>query len=409
MKSEKKKAKKKWIRPRHKFVRVVASWFIYPICRFKYGLRYKKFSNPDKKAYLILYNHQTGFDQFFVGMAFKEHLYYIASEDLFSNGFTSKLIKYLVAPIPIKKSTTDVRAVLDSKRVAKEGGSIAVAPEGNRTFGGSTGYIKPSIAQLAKALKLPVAIYKIEGGFGVQPRWSDVVRRGRINCYVSRVIEPEEYNALSDDELYDLICKELENDEGDIGGSYKHRKRAEYLERAMYYCPCCGFSEWKSHKKTITCKNCSTTLEYMENKELKVLNGSFPYKSIGEWYDAQCEFVIKSDLSAYESSPIYTDIIDFYQVIPYKKKVKLANKATISVYNDRYTIKGKDIDLCMPFDTISATSVLGKNKLNIYIGSEIYQLKPIYKGFNALKYMNIYYHSTNIAKGVTENAKLLGI
>lgn len=409
MKNEKKKAKKKWIHVRHKIIRVVASWFIYPICRFKYGMRVKKFKNPEKRAYLILYNHQTGFDQFFVGIAFEEHLYYIATEDLFSNGFTSKLIKYLVAPIPIKKSTTDVRAVLDAKRVAKEGGSIAVAPEGNRTFGGSTGYIKPSIAQLAKALKLPIAIYKIEGGFGVQPRWSDVVRRGKIDCYVSKVIEPEEYNSLSDDELYTLICNELENNEGDIGGSYKHRKRAEYLERAMYYCPCCGFSEWKSHKNTITCKNCSTSLEYMENKELRVINGKFPYKSVGEWYDAQCEFVIKSDLSAYANTPIYTDTIDYYQVIPYKKKVKLAKKATVSVYNDRYTIKGKEFDISIPFETISATSVLGKNKLNIYIGSEIYQLKPVYKSFNALKYMNIYYHSTNIKKGVIENAKLLGI
>ncbi len=409
MKKDKKKAKKKWIRPRHKFVRVVASWFIYPICRLKYGMRLKKFNNPDKKAYLILYNHQTAFDQFFVGMAFKEHLYYIASEDLFSNGFTSKLINYLVAPIPIKKATTDVRAVLDSKRVAKEGGSIAIAPEGNRTFGGNTGYIKPSIAQFAKALKLPIAIYKIEGGFGVQPRWSDVVRRGNIDCYVSRVIEPEEYNALSDDELYALICKELENNEGDIGGTYKHRKSAEYLERAMYYCPHCGFSKWQSHNKTIKCNNCSTTLEYMSSKELKVLNGEFPYRSIGEWYDAQCQFVIDSDLSSYNDTPIYTDVIDYYKVIPYKKKIKLAKKATVSVYNDRFTIKGKSIDMTIPFDMTSATSVLGRNKLNIYIGSDIYQLKPIYKGFNALKYMNIYYHSTNIAKGVTENAKLLGI
>ncbi len=409
MKKDKKKAKKKWIKPRHTVVRNLANLIIYPLSRIKYGIKIQKYKNPEKRAFLILYNHQTAFDQFFVGMAFKQHLYYIASEDLFSNGFTSKLINYLVAPIPIKKSTTDVRAVLDSKRVVKEGGSIAVAPEGNRTFGGKTGYIKPSIAQLAKALRLPVAIYKIEGGYGVQPRWSDVTRRGTINCYVSRVIEPEEYNALSDDELYELICKELENDEGQIGGSYKHRKSAEYLERAMYYCPHCGFSEWVSHKKTIKCKSCGTTLEYMPNKELKPLKGDFPFRSIGEWYDAQCEFIIGSDLSQYENVPIYTDEIDYYQVIPYKKKIMLSKKATVAIYNNRFTIKGGELDITIPFDTISATSVLGRNKLNIYIGSDIYQLKPRYKGFNALKYMNIYYHSTNVEKGVSENAKLLGL
>ena len=102
-------------------------------------------------------------------------------------------------------------------------------------------------------------------------------------------------------------------------------------------------------------------------------------------------------------------MIDFLKVIPYKKKIKLDKKAIVSVYNNRFTIKGKKVDMTIPFKDASATSVLGKNKLNIYIGSDIYQFKPVYKRFNALKYMNIYYHSTNIEKEVTENVKLLGI
>jgi len=406
-----KKAKKKtkWIKPRHKVVTKIAYPIMYVYSRLKYRMHIKKFDNPSKRAYLILYNHQTAFDQFFVGMAFKEPIYYVASEDLFSNGFTSKLIKYLVAPIPIKKSTTDVRAVIDSKRVAKEGGTIAIAPEGNRTYSGKTGYIKPSISQYVKALRLPLIIYKLDGGYGVHPRWSDVVRKGGMNCYVSRVIEPEEYNALSDDELYDMICKELENDESQIGKCFYHKKRAEYLERAMYYCPNCGFSEWKSHKSTITCCGCSTKLEFAPSKELIPLNGEFPFKTIGEWYDAQCNFVINSDLSTHIDTPIYKDTVDYLQVIPYKKKIKIAKNATLSVYSDRYTIQGKNIDITVPFDTVAAASVLGKNKLNIYIKSDIYQIKPLSKRFNALKYMNIYYHYTNVSKGVTENAKLLGI
>ena len=45
------------------------------------------------RAYLILMNHQTAFDQFFVGMAFKGPVYYVASEDLFSNGWISSLLR----------------------------------------------------------------------------------------------------------------------------------------------------------------------------------------------------------------------------------------------------------------------------------------------------------------------------
>ncbi len=405
-----KKKNKKWLKFRHKFVRNLAWLIIYPYSRIKYGIKIHKFKNQGKRPYFILYNHQTAFDQFFVGMAFKGPVYYIASEDLFSNGFVSKLIKYLVAPIPIKKSMTDVKAVIDSKRVAKEGGTIAVAPEGNRTFSGETGYIKPAIAQLVKALNLPLAFYILDGGYGVHPRWSDVVRRGKMECYVSKVIEPEEYHALSNDELYQLICDELQHNECKLDECYPHKKSAEYLERAMYYCPDCGFSEWESKGEIISCKKCGKQVKYLPTKELVGVNCAFPYRFINEWYNAQCDFVIKSDLSGYVDTPIYSDLVTNYnQVVPYKKKIKLAKNIHFSVYADRYTISNVNYNVTLPFDSITAVSVLGRNKLNIYVGSEIYQIKTKIKRFNALKYMNIYYHAVNIAKGVTENGKLLGI
>ena len=48
----------------------------------KYGLRTEKLKEGKKRQYLVLYNHQTSFDQFFVGMLFKKHLYYVASGHL---------------------------------------------------------------------------------------------------------------------------------------------------------------------------------------------------------------------------------------------------------------------------------------------------------------------------------------
>ena len=407
---KKSKKNKKWLKLRHRIVRNILWAIIYPYSRIKYGVKIHKFKEQSKKPYLIVYNHQTAFDQFFVGMSFKGPIYYIASEDLFSNGLVSKIIKYLVAPIPIKKSMTDVRAVINSKKVAKEGGTIAVAPEGNRTFSGETGYIKPSIAQFVKALNLPLVIYKIDGGYGTHPRWSDVVRRGKMECYVSRVIEPEYYCTLSNDELYDLICAELYHNENKADKCYPHKKSAEFLERAMYFCPKCGFSEWESHGQLITCKKCGIQVKYLPTKELVGVSCDFPYKFISEWYNAQCNFVINTDLTGFGNEPIYSDnITNHCQVIPYKKKVRLAKNVVFSVYSDKYTITGKNYKTTLLFNDITAVSVLGRNKLNIYVNNEIFQVKTKNKRFNALKYMNLYYHAVNVKKGVNENGKLLGI
>ena len=200
---------KKWIRPRHTLVRNAAMLVLGSYTYLRYRIRIEKFPCKKGQAYLILFNHQTAADQFFVGMAFKRPVYYVASEDLFSNGFISKLLRWAVAPIPIKKQTTDINAVMNCIRIAREGGTIAIAPEGNRTYSGQTVYMNEAIAGLAKKMKLPIALMRIEGGYGVQPRWSDVVRKGKSRAYVSRVVEPEEYKDMTNDQLYQLIREEL--------------------------------------------------------------------------------------------------------------------------------------------------------------------------------------------------------
>ena len=115
--------KKKWIKCRHRIVRNIAFAALYPYCKWKYGIKVDRFKEQGDRAYLILLNHQTAFDQFFVGLSFHGPIYYLASEDLFSKGWVSSLIRWLVAPIPIKKQTTDVKAVMSCIRVAKEGGT----------------------------------------------------------------------------------------------------------------------------------------------------------------------------------------------------------------------------------------------------------------------------------------------
>jgi len=405
---KKRKKKTKWIKFRHKVVRRCLAIFIKPIAMLMYGIKIEKFKEEEKRPYLILYNHQTAFDQFFVGLSFWQPIYYVASEDLFSNGFVSGLIRYLVEPIPIKKQATDVGAVMNCIRIAKEGGSLAIAPEGNRTYSGKTEYIAPSIATLAKKIKLPIALYRIEGGYGVQPRWSDKTRKGKMRSYVSRVIEPEEYASMSYDELFELIQKELYVNEGVADAAFVSGKKAEYLERAMYVCPYCGLTEFESNGNETECKTCHRKITYGEDKSLTGVGFEFPYKFVTEWYDVQKKFVCELDLEKYYDVPMYTDKAKLSEVIVYKRKNVLKENAEIKLYGNRIVIDdGKEDGMTLPFEEISAVSVLGRNKLNIYHDRQIYQLKSD-KRFNALKYVNMYYHYKNISKG-EPNDQFLGL
>ncbi len=405
----KRQKRKKWLKFRHKVVKFLLRYTLGVFCKIKYRISIKPLGEKNERQYLVLYNHQTAFDQFFVGVSFKKPVYYVASEDLFSMGFLSKLIKYLVEPIPIKKQTTDVKAVLNCMRVAKEGGTIAIAPEGNRTYSGKTEYIKPSIVSLVRALKIPVAFYKIEGGYGVHPRWSDKVRRGKMQSYVSRILEVDEIAELSDDELLSVIKSELYQNEGRADAEFLSAHQAEHLERAIYVCPECGISEFESNADVIKCKHCGLAVKHNPNKTLVGINRSFPFAFVTEWYDYQSEFVNNFDSKSNTDTHLYTEKTHFSEVMLYKKKHVLEKEVSLSLYGDRVEVKGEiSGSLTFCFDEISAVVVLGKNKLNIYHGGRLYQFKGD-KRFCALKYVNLYYRYKNLTSNEEHEEFFLGV
>ena len=402
------KKQKKWLRFRHRVVRNIAYVILYPYSRIKYGITVDKFTEQEKRPYLVLLNHQTPFDQFFAGMSFKGPIYYLATEDIFSKGWISSLIRWLVAPIPIKKQATDISAVMNCIRVAKEGGTICIAPEGNRTYSGRTEYMSPTIAPLAKKLKLPIVLYRIEGGYGAQPRWSDGVRKGKMHSYVHRVIQPEEYGAMTNEELMQAIETGLFVDEAVADGCFEARNRAQYLERAVYVCPYCGLSVFESHGHEVKCTKCERIVRYERDKRLTGVGYEFPFDFVGPWYDYQKDFVNALDTREYVDTPMYRDRANVLEVIVYKEKRILQKDAAISLYGDRVVVnEGTDREMRLPFEEVTAVSVLGRNKLNIYHDHHVYQFKGD-KRFNALKYVNIYYRHKNIIRG-DENGQFLGL
>lgn len=403
-----KKKREKWIKFRHRVVR----WVLKPILGLftiiKYRIHVEPFREQGNRQYLVLMNHQTPFDQFFVELAFRGPMYFVATEDIFSNGFISSVIRWVAAPIPIKKQAGDFSAVMNCLRVAREGGTIAMAPEGNRTYSGKTEYINPAIAGLAKKMKLPIVLFRIEGGYGKQPRWSDVVRGGRMRAYVGRVIEPEEYAGVTNETLCQWIRDGLHVDEGVEDGLYPSGKAAEYLERAVYVCPYCGLAEFESHGCQVECKSCGRKIIYGADKSLTGVGFDFPFRFFTQWYDYQQEFVNGLDLLQLKQEPVFRDRAKLSEVFLNRRKQLLREDAAIWLYGDRITVdEGQDNQSCFPFDEITAMAVLGRNKLNIYHDNRVFQFKGS-KRFNALKYVNFYYRHKNIIRGNIDG-KFLGL
>ena len=398
---------KPWVRKYH---RAILNLVYYPgkiYTMLKCHARMDRFKGDPKRQYLILYNHQTDYDQLFLGVSFKFPIYHLAMEDILSNGRISDFLRWAVAPIPIKKQTLDLKAIRQCIRVAKEGGSLSIAPEGHRTYSGQTCYINPSISKLARMIGLPIVLYRIEGGYGMQPRWSNVVRKGPVHAYASRIIEPEEIKAMSNDELYKTICDGLWEDEAKVDYDYKSKKTAEFFDRVAYICPKCGLSRFMSRGDIIRCTTCGQEIRYLPSKELEGVGFQFPFRFAANWVQFQNDFINRLNPANFLDKPVFTDDISLLQVILYKRKEVLRETASIALYGDRIVIdEGKPNELLLSFSD-SPVTLLGKNRLNIYHEDKVYQIKGDFH-FNALKYLNFYNRWKNIAQGTPE-ATFLGM
>ena len=221
------------------------------------------------------------------------------------------------------------------------------------------------------------------------------------------MIEPEEFENMSDEELYEVIREGLYVNEAAPGGRYVSKRKAEYLERMAYVCPFCGFSKWESRGDITRCVTCGREVRYGEDKRMEGIGFEFPFPYVNDWYEFQQRYVNSQDLLADPDRILFRDTADLYEVIAYKRKNRIAEKQTVLLYGNRIEIGCGEGRQSFSFADITGTAVLGRNKLNIYAGEKIMQLKGD-PHFNALKYMNLYYRYRNQTQG-DQNGEFLGL
>ena len=378
-----KKKQKHWVKKRHAAVFAFLRFAMAPFLWLRYHYRAEK--APIRKGpCIVLSNHQATMDPFFISKAFPFQLYFYASDDLF-NLKVSQLIRYLAAPIPKSKSVADLKAVMISLRVLREGGAIGITPEGNRTLSGRLWEMGDSVAKLVKTAKVPLVLFNLCGGYGTDPRWGVKIRRGtKFVGRVRRILTPEEYAGMSDEELFGIIKNELDVDDTLSGERYKSRRRAEYIERALYMCPVCGsIGTIHSHGTGFCCTSCKTEAEYTE--DLKISPPVGGYSRIYEWYEWERQEIVRRILGGEKISD--GDIL-FRESVKLQKKFKLPGN-TVTLDKDSLMISGGGAETRYPLAEIDAITAVGKKKFNFYYKGKILQVKGG-KRFCAIKYVHAF-------------------
>ena len=372
-----------WIKFRHKVVFTLLRPFFIVFFWIKYRTTVKKVK-LNKEPYLILSNHLTTLDPFIVGLAFLRPIYYMASEDLSSSKY-GKLITWLVNPIYKAKSKTDLGAIKDCLRVTREGGTICIFPEGNRSFDGQLCHIDESIVKLVKLLKIPVVLFNINGGYGTDPRWANKGRRGKSSGTVRMILSVEEISNMSNEELFKVIIDGLTVNSVPTAYKYKSKKNAEGLERILYLCPKCNsLNSIFTKKNYLYCSKCNLRVKYTNQLEFETEDLDFKFKYVKDWYSYQ-----KNYIKSFNSNTkfFYEDENVTLLLMEKNKKGKPIKNGKLSMDNAFLSID----DIQFNLSNIENMTMVGKRKMNFYFDNKTYQLKRNLS-INLIKYYHMYHH-----------------
>ena len=135
---------------------------------------------PQKGAFILAANHISALDPVMIISHCPRTLHFMAKDELFKNPVFASFLKKMNV-FPVKRQTSDKRALEFAKRIISSGWVLGIFPEGSRIKDASPKRAKNGVSYLAaktKADVLPVSIYKAPGVRKLRPQIT--IRFGKL-------------------------------------------------------------------------------------------------------------------------------------------------------------------------------------------------------------------------------------
>ena len=376
----KKKNKNQIVFPRHMFWNHFYRPIVWFITKLKHYKRVGKLKMKKGESYIILSNHQTGLDGILVPYSFQRHTYGVVTDSFLSKGWVAKMFQHQLGLIGKHKGAVDIKANMDMIRCVREGGTLLLFPEGNRSYAEFQFNMTDGFAKFIRFFKKPIVLFNFHGGTGVEPRFAKSRRKGPFYGEIKRILQPEEYESWSDEKLYKEIQEGLRVYDSESGNLYKSNERAEYLERMFFVCPKCGKVETLySEGNYIYCKECGLKVEYTEDLHLRSEDPDFKFTRLVDWYNYQIRFVKNYEVK--DDVIFKTGEAKLYISHPGEKR-KLIAEGPVELTAKTIKFAEKTIDI----SEIEIASPINGNNFNFSAGGEDYLVKGDPR-FNPLKYI----------------------
>ena len=267
----------------------IVIWIIALINKISNRAKIVKRNKMPKPPYILISTHASMLDFYMALMAtFPHRVYWISTVEEFIPRF---FIFRRIGVLAKRKFTNDTKGAMRYLEVLKKKKILVIYPEARYSFMGETERIDKGIGRFAKMANVPVVLNREHGNYLYCPQWSDhKVRKVRpiVNEFET-IITRKDLESLNANEIQEKIEEKFYNSEEEWMRKknilIKYENRAVGLERILYKCPHCGTEfEMSSEGHILKCNSCGKSYDYLENGQLKCLNGESKFTWPSDWY-----------------------------------------------------------------------------------------------------------------------------
>lgn len=221
--------------------------------RLFYKVEVKGVHHLDGGSKLLLINHHTQADPMILSYFTNRPIFFFMTEPAMANGLFAKLMAWL-GQIPKKKLIADTACMRAMKGWAEIGGTVATFPEGQFSYDGYLGEIKPGLSQLVHFLDIPVVTARLINADRSWPAWAIVPRRTGLRIEID---PPRKFERT--DNIEEIVEKRLYVDPNNCKRfNTKGKNLAKGLAKLLRFCLSCGSEHTlQEDKNIITCNHCT--------------------------------------------------------------------------------------------------------------------------------------------------------
>jgi 1-acyl-sn-glycerol-3-phosphate acyltransferase len=311
---------------------------------------------PRRGPYFVLAAHRSYLDPVFVSLAVRDPVRFVTTYEMFRSPLRAWLFRRLFA-LPLRRFVPDAGAARSVYRAIDAGWAVGVFPEGERSWTGELGPLRPEVLRLLRRhAQVEIVVLRIDGNALAWPRWRNRCVRAPVRVTVQHPIRAADF--ASPDALETRLVALLTPDDGSL--CVATPRRASGLGRVLYRCPVCRerLPLLLHARSTFVCPRCATTYELGSDHRVRfVENGHSVTRAVGDLY--QELRVGRDDWARFPRAEIRVE----WAEAP-RSRFGRKQAGTVVLTSQRLLVPEAGLD--WPLASIGSVTVEGNDRLQVY-------------------------------------------